>query len=151
MSPDQMSEKMTNLTPVMILMPSTEEPADQPPEPKPKLNPKDWNQKYVPGEDKWSHAIAAVCIAFGSFFLGETVLEGIGLSKKGAVALAFVFTITAALGALYGKEVWDSMGHGNPDIWDFLCGVVAFVCVALPIIVFFAYTRLKDAEKGGKE
>ena len=38
-----------------------------------------------------------------------------------------------------------------PDIWDAICGVMGFVCIALPIIIAYAYITLKNAEKGGKE
>ena len=129
-----------------VLMP-IETPADQPSEPKAKLNPKDWNQKYSPGIDKREHAIAGVVIGLGAFFLSETALLSLGLSKKGAIILAIVFSITAAGGALYGKECWDSLGHGCADVWDMLCGVVAFFCVALPIIIWYSYRQLND--KGG--
>jgi len=137
-----MSEKM----PILILMPA---PAEQPPaeEPKPKLNPKDWNQTYKPGVDKQEHAIAGAVIGLGAFFLSETALLSLGLSKKGALILAVLFSITAACGALYGKEVYDSLGHGCADVWDMLCGVIAFFCVALPIIIWYSYRQLND--KGG--
>jgi len=128
-----------------------ETPADQPSEPKAKLNPKDWNQTYKMGVDKSEHAIAGAVIGVGAFFLGETVLEGIGLSKKGALILAGIFALVAVGGMMYGKEVYDSLGHGCADVWDMLCGVMGFVCIALPIIIAYAYITLKNAEKGGKE
>jgi len=143
-----MSEKM----PILILMPvPAEQPPAEPAEPEPKLNPKDWNQVYRPGVDKNEHAIAGVVIGLGAFFLGETVLEGIGLSKKGAIILAGIFALAAVGGMMYGKEVFDSLGHGQADIWDAICGVMGFVCIALPIIIAYAYITLKNAEKGGKE
>ena len=143
-----MSEKM----PILILMPvPAEQPPAEPAEPEPKLNPKDWNQVYRPGVDKNEHAIAGVVIGLGAFFLGETVLEGIGLSKKGALIYAILFAVTAVLGIMFGKEVWDSLGHGCADIWDMICGILPFLCVILPIIIAYAYITLKKAEKGGKE
>jgi hypothetical protein len=124
---------------------------DQPSEPKAKLNPKDWNQTYKMGVDKSEHAIVGAVIGVGAFFLGETVLEGIGLSKKGALIYAILFAVTAVLGIMFGKEVWDSLGHGCADIWDMICGILPFLCVILPIIIAYAYITLKKAEKGGKE
>lgn len=126
-------------------------PLDQPTTPKPKLRPKDWNQVYKPGVDKNEHAIAGVVIGVGAFFLTETAAEGIGLSKKKALIIAVLFSITAVCGAMYGKECWDSLGHGNADIWDMICGILPVLCVVLPILIAYAYISLKDAENGGKE
>jgi len=123
------------------------DPIDQPTTPKPKLNPKDWNQTYKPGVDKNEHAIAGVIIGLGAFFLTDGLLEAIGLSKKGALIIAILFSITAVGGVLYGKEVWDSLGHGMADIWDMLCGVGAFLCVALPILVWYSYKSLKNGKE----
>jgi hypothetical protein len=141
-----MSEKM----PILILMPA---PAEQPPaeEPKPKLNPKDWNRKYSPGDDKVKHAVAGAAIGIGAWFLAESVLKGIGVSWRCIIILSLLFSVTAVCGAMYSKEVWDSLGHGFPDIWDAICGVMLFLCILLPILITFAYIRLKEVEKGGKE
>lgn len=127
------------------------QPPEQPAEPKPELNPKKWNQKLVMGEDKWEHGIAGVVIGIGGFFMAETVLEGFGFSKKGALLLAILFSIAAVGGAMYGKECWDSMGHGQADVWDALCGFTAFLCVALPIIIAYAYISISGSSKEGKE
>ena len=111
---------------------------------KAKLKPSEWNQKYQPGVDKQEHAIAGVIIGLGSFFLVEELAKSwLKLNKTGAIALAFIFSISAVCIILYGKEVWDSLGHGYADLWDCLCGIIAFVCIGIPLIIFYAYRQLK--------
>jgi len=90
---------------------------------------KKWQTKFEPGKDKAAHGLA-----------------GIGMVGLLAVILGLPlgFAIVVAVAFMFGKEVWDSMGNGNPDIWDLLCG-----CVGIAIASVVVYLYLKKV-KGGE-
>ena len=72
------------------------------------VSPAKWNTKFEMGEDKLGHF-------------------GVGLSGSAAlylVGLPLWISVTLIIALLFFKEVWDSMGNGFADWWDFICGVM---------------------------
>jgi hypothetical protein len=101
------------------------------------LDPGTWAQHYEPGEDKEKHALAGFAITLATFVFLTTLFQ---VSKvKTFIACALV-AVSSAVIALYLKEAfYDGYLHlGQPDIWDFICGL-ALIPLAIILISIYGY------------
>ena len=108
---------------------------------KPKLDPRTWNQVYYGGDDKIEHGIAGAIIAFFTYILIEGELAKLKLTWQAKVVIGIIIAVGVAAMAMYGKEVWDSMGNGMADIWDMLCGILGAVTIGVVAILIYAWFR----------
>ena len=80
---------------------------------------KKWTTKLNIGDDKMYHMLA-----------------GIGIVLVGtALGLPIIITLFILIGFGVGKEVYDSLGYGTPDLWDALFTVLAGIAVIVIIII----------------
>jgi hypothetical protein len=118
--------------------------ATQEQEPKgPVWDPSKWNQKYNPGEDKWEHYFVGALIAFFTYLVIEGQLTKLKLTTATKVVIGILVAVWVAFIAMYGKEVWDSLGHGFADIWDMGCGVLGALTLGVVVILVYAWFRAR--------
>ena len=108
---------------------------------KPRPDPRTWNQVYYGGDDKIEHGIAGAIIAFFTYILIEGELAKLKLTWQAKVVIGIIIAVGVAAVAMYGKEVWDSMGNGMADIWDMLCGILGAVTIGVVAILIYAWFR----------
>lgn len=123
---------------------------------KPQFDPRKWNRVFVAGDDKLAHGLASVAFGMGAFFLMERLAEGglkkeFKLSTRGVLVLCALFALAVVVAVMYGKEVFDSAGNGYPDVWDAVCGILLFLLVGLPAIIFYSYGVTAAAHKKSRE
>ena len=111
--------------------------------PKPKPDPRTWNQVYYGGDDKIEHGIAGAIIAFFTYILIEGQLAKLKLTWQAKVIIGIIISIGVAAVAMYGKEFWDSMGNGMADIWDMICGILGALTIGVIAIIIYAWFRSK--------
>ena len=110
---------------------------EQEPTPKSKLrglNPKTWNQEFVWGNDKLLHFLAGLAGTFGILLF---VADNKNITKA---TVAIMGTIAICVLLAYSKEVWDSLGNGQADIWDLFCGIVGLM-IAVVVFALYLYSR----------
>jgi uncharacterized membrane protein YcjF (UPF0283 family) len=100
---------------------------------------KPWVRTWTPGDDKVEHFMAGTVTAIGLFFLMAREER----SWRLLVLFAFL-AVMGSVGIWYGKEVWDSFGHGNPDWWDWGCSVLGAVTVGLVAIIAYVWIRTRE-------
>jgi hypothetical protein len=83
--------------------------------------------KFSPGDDKVEHGLAGIVLMVGGW----------------AAGLPWWVVLPLAIMVMAGKEIFDYYsGTGNPDIWDFICGVVG-IGVGLIVVAFGIYATSK--------
>ncbi|PCJ24106.1 MAG: hypothetical protein COA96_10195 [SAR86 cluster bacterium] len=80
-----------------------------------------------PHRDKIFHALGC----FGITIVAALILPDALFGIKGLWAACGIAAIVGI-----GKEVWDAMGHGTPDVWDLVAdGVGIAAAVALLMVL----------------
>lgn len=98
------------------------------------LNPKTWNREFVWGNDKAMHFLAGLAGTFGLLLF---VADNKNITKA---TVAIMGTIAICVLLAYSKEVWDSLGNGQADIWDFFCGIIGLM---IAVVVFALYLWMR--------
>ena len=109
----------------------------------PVWDPRKWNQVYYGGDDKIEHGIAGALIAFFTYIVIEGQLAKLKLSWQAKVFVGVLAAVWVAFLAMYGKEVYDSLGHGFADIYDMGCGVLGALTLGVVAILVYAWFRAR--------
>jgi len=87
-----------------------------------------WNTEPSFGKDKLYHLMAGMSIPILLALMGAPI----------AIALLLGFA------AGFGKELYDSFGYGNPDIWDML---ITFVGVIIAAMFLYLWDRARRRDQ----
>jgi ABC-type dipeptide/oligopeptide/nickel transport system permease component len=112
----------------------------------PLLNPSKWNKKWAFGDDKIEHGLAGAVLGVGTYLVVEDLLGSLKLTKSAVAIISTVAAICVIVGAMYGKEVWDSLGNGFPDIWDAICGILGGLIMLVVFIIGYIWFKRKGGD-----